>query len=1262
LDLKPGSTLAEGRFHLEAFLGRGSMGVVFRARDGVLGRDVALKTLPRSSADCIIDLKREFRRLTGLSHPNLIELYELFAVDGSCFFTMELLDARPFVERFEHVRARGQWTPEDVTELRGRLEQLGCGLGALHRTGQVHRDIKPSNVMVTRDDRVVLLDFGLASHLREADSAEATAGFYGTAAYMAPEQALGEPAQIAADWYSVGATLYETLTGRLPFDGSLAQIFAAKQLRRPQPPSRLISGVPPSLDEITMRLLEADPRRRAGSAELGALLDTQGRGSARGRALTWPAAGDLDSPFVGRAYEMETLRRAFDALRAGAPSVVEIRGTSGIGKSEIVRRFRKEIEADASGLFIGGRCHPQESIPFKALDPIVDMLSGRLLAWSDDRVQSIRPRNLPALLRLFPVLARVPAFATDEIPSPAASGEDLHEIRRQAIQGLRELLTRLGEQTDLVLWVDDAQWADRDSAPVLREILREPAPPRLLLLLSYRGDDVHENALLCAVDELVQAGEVSRQQLDLEPLPAEETHVLAEALLKGAGLRPDGATARAVIAESRGSPFFVEELVRHLAQRDAEVGSSTWTEGPPAVAEVTRGRLDGIASDARTLVELVAVAGGPIEASVALDLAGLGSGGWPLVYRMCNQSLLREGEVRSERPETLETYHDRVRETLLAALSPEGLRSRHRQLAEGLRTRPAIDPERLMRHFLGAGDEIQGADYARLAAERASAALAFERAAELYETAVRLRGERDEDWRLREARAAALGAAGRGGAAGQVYEEAAACAARVGQDAETKASLSLGAAEHYLYAGNLSDGMRVLRAVLHELDVPLPAHPKAAIRTALGMRFRFVLRGTRADRLYRGPGRSDRRQILRLEAMWKAARGTAMLDHTLGDVLGVRHLLGALELGDLSRIVRALCMEAATEATIGGRWLRRRSEALVDAAAEFARRTAQPYDDAVVLVHRATLALLSSRFTDCVEHCRAAEEIFRSRCRGVAYELNIVHSFHCGALALLGRLRELGALTSSYLDEAQARGDRYAFAFFCSGDQVLVPLARGDADLALARVRESMVGVPEDHFNSFHFYELLGTTRVELYRGDALRAWSRMEEAWPRLRASGFLQLEGIGTVLHYLYGCAALAAASHPRTEGPGGAAVAAGPPSHLLAAVKQAERFLRGVTIPMGRPLGAVLRSGLHALRGDAAAQIRVLDEAIAGCDAIGMALHRESLRLQRSQLEGDTVTAETDRATALGWMESEGVSDAYALARSTAPVPLAHLARLP
>jgi hypothetical protein len=394
--------------------------------------------------------------------------------------------------------------------------------------------------------------------------------------------------------------------------------------------------------------------------------------------------------------------------------------------------------------------------------------------------------------------------------------------------------------------------------------------------------------------------------------------------------------------------------------------------------------------------------------------------------------------------------------------------------------------------------------------------------------------------------------------------------------------------------------------------------------------------------------------------MWKAARGIAMLDHTLGDVLAVRHLLGALELREPSRMVRALCMEAATEATVGGPWLRRRSERLLETAARLSAETTEAYDDAVVALHRGVLALLSARFVECVEHCRASEEIYRAHCTSIAHELNIVRSFHYGALALLGRLRDLSELVTAHLEEARVRGDRYALAFFGSGDQVLVPLARGDAEGALAGVEASLAGVPDDYFTSFHFYHLLGTARIELYRGEGAEAWRRLAAAWPRLKGGGFLGLEGLGTVLHYLNGCAALAAAAGgalaqgSADDSPRGASSGPSLPRNLERALREAERFLRRVTIPTGAPLAAILRSGMHGLRGERDLQIATLKQAIAAVDAVGMGLHRESLRLALGVLEKGGEAA-TVRAGALEWMEREGVRDPHAMARSTAPVPL-------
>src|SRR5262249_35158791 len=230
--------------------------------------------------------KNEFRALADLSHPNLIRLYELVSVADEWFFTMELVegynfrewirprqvgpeddtrrDAKPGVidpsERIEvGTSMRRPMSPLlDLARLRQALEQLAQGVHALHQVGKLHRDIKPSNVLVARDGRVRLCDFGLVAEVgprREHLTVEKT--ITGTPAYMSPEQASHQPLTEASDWYSVGVMLFEALTGQQPFPGVEAEVMAQKQIAEPPPPSALVEGVPADLDALCVDLLRS---------------------------------------------------------------------------------------------------------------------------------------------------------------------------------------------------------------------------------------------------------------------------------------------------------------------------------------------------------------------------------------------------------------------------------------------------------------------------------------------------------------------------------------------------------------------------------------------------------------------------------------------------------------------------------------------------------------------------------------------------------------------------------------------------------------------------------------------------------------------------------------------------------------------------------------------------------------------------------------------------------------------------------------------
>ena len=311
-------------------LGRGGMGVVYLAHDQMHDRDVALKTLQRMSPEGLHSFKQEFRALADIAHPNLASLYELLSDGETWCFTMELLKGVDFLEFFwsefaglqpshdSATRAEAAQSPrltsDRIQRLEEALRQLAFGLGALHDAGLLHSDIKPSNVFVTGQRRVVLLDFGLVSHLQGTGAAKQQV-IRGTPVYMSPEQAAGKSLTPASDLYSVGVMLYEALTGQLPFSGGTTQVVNRKQTETPLEPAELASDTPKHLNDLCVALLSRDPESRPALAHVlhcvggEALVTTAGAAS----------AADTASHFqlVGRDRHLSKLHESFQQVTAG---------------------------------------------------------------------------------------------------------------------------------------------------------------------------------------------------------------------------------------------------------------------------------------------------------------------------------------------------------------------------------------------------------------------------------------------------------------------------------------------------------------------------------------------------------------------------------------------------------------------------------------------------------------------------------------------------------------------------------------------------------------------------------------------------------------------------------------------------------------------------------------------------------------------------------------------------------------------------------
>ena len=306
-----------GTYEITSPLGIGGMGEVYRARDTRLGRDVAVKVLPEavaSSPDRLARFEREARTVAGLNHPNIVTLYSIEEEDGVRFLTMELVEGQS-LDR--HVTPGGLPLAR-VLELSIPLAEA---LAAAHARGVVHRDLKPGNVMVTRENRVKVLDFGLATSVREEPTAgdeaitataaaplSAAGRVMGTTAYMAPEQARGAAVDARADLFAFGIILYELATGRRPFKGATAADVISAVLRdEPEPVQSVRGDLPVDLDRIVGRCMEKDPRARFQSAQevcdaLRRLEQAPDRGAAS-RRTPHAVASIAVLPFVNRSRD-----------------------------------------------------------------------------------------------------------------------------------------------------------------------------------------------------------------------------------------------------------------------------------------------------------------------------------------------------------------------------------------------------------------------------------------------------------------------------------------------------------------------------------------------------------------------------------------------------------------------------------------------------------------------------------------------------------------------------------------------------------------------------------------------------------------------------------------------------------------------------------------------------------------------------------------------------------------------------------------------
>ncbi|QRK08232.1 AAA family ATPase [Archangium violaceum] len=585
--------------------------------------------------------------------------------------------------------ATGQ--PMEVSRFLGLAFSLVSTLGEVHCRNVIHKDIKPSNIIVEPSGEPRLIDFGVAT-LQQVEHLDAapTNLIEGTLAYMSPEQTgrMNRTVDYRTDFYSLGVTFYELLTGQRPFQANDALAwFHAHMTRTPRPPHELNPRVPLALSALVLKLLAKVAEDRYQSAE-GLLADLERCRQALSRneqevfslgTQDTPNRFQLPQRLYGREAQVSALLEGFERVaRTGRPELFLVSGYSGIGKSSVVHELHKPV-VQRRGFFLSGKFDQfQRDIPYTALAQALRGLVQQLLAGSDEELARWRERVNQAwegqgqlLVDLVPQLEVLvgPQPALQEVP-PSEAQNRFYRVVRQFTSVFAT------KEHPLVVFLDDLQWADLASLRLLEQLLLQPESPPVLWMGAYRDNEVSPSHPLISVLEEVRKAGARMTELRLEPLSVAQLEQLVDDTLPVADREVVVPLAALVHEKTGGNPFFLLQFLVTLHQDGLLVrmpgGGWRWdVEGVQArgysenIVDFMVGRLLQLPPGTQHQLRLAACAGN----AFSLQLLGTLSQTEVEVVEQELEPALLEGMLVRTGPEQYRFLHDRIQQAAHSLLS-----------------------------------------------------------------------------------------------------------------------------------------------------------------------------------------------------------------------------------------------------------------------------------------------------------------------------------------------------------------------------------------------------------------------------------------------------------------------------------------------------------------------------------------------------------------------------------------------------------------
>lgn len=756
-----GTKLAE-RYEIVSELGRGGMGVVYRAKDPMLSREVAVKLIPPEmlTAETERRFQSEARVVAQMDYPSIVPIHDIGRHEGSLFFVMPVVEGTSM----RKVMRDAELNLGEVVDIG---IQVAEALEYSHGRGVVHRDVKPENVMVTREEtaglRVRVMDFGLARG-KNVSSLTRTGTLVGTMSYVSPEQVKGEEIDGRSDIYSLGTLLYECVTNGLPFSGELQSVLYRVVHEVPQPPRERGAEIEDQLEQIVLRCLAKDPGKRYATAgdlaralrsyrsHLGDSDRAKSIVATRSMIIPRPAL----SPFIGREEELRELQQRLNHAIDGKCQFVVVAGEAGVGKTRLLDELESLAGARQIRVLHGRFVEQEAAFPyFGFCEAIQEFFRQKESASSSSGVPDLSDLA-PDLIALFPMLSEI-----ESIRSAAGGDSQLlrtgetrsPESRTQIFELLARTLTRLAGGKPLVLMFEDLHGADV-SIEALQYVIRRLGPTPTLIVGTYRSTETDKRHPLV---RMLNGFRGDRQFVSLAINPLTEgDHRDFLATLVGGNEIVDN-LARQLFEASEGNPFFTKELVRSMLDSGSivqdDTGSWTLSGGveisadalPATIQQAVEERIGRLPDELRRVLSVASVMGRTFDFRDLEDLAGDDYDVDDAADKLIQEGLIEE--VRQSRGDRLSFSSGMVRDVLYADLSRRKRRSLHRRFAERLEKRHAgrlegVYPQ-LVYHFAEGDEPEKTVEYGLLHARKALETFSGDDAVRSARAALEFL---DEDW------------------------------------------------------------------------------------------------------------------------------------------------------------------------------------------------------------------------------------------------------------------------------------------------------------------------------------------------------------------------------------------------------------------------------------------------------------------------------------------------------------------------------------